>query len=421
MEEKTKEFILEKETEEEQNLITQDKAGNEGILNTKLKDSFGKTVFSNNELCAQFLRRYTKIPQLKNVQAEDIEDVSNRFVHMFTEERDADVIKKIKVKNDEMPFYLISLIEHKSNVEYNVVMQILRYIVFIWEDYEKKENAKNKGISKTKDFKYPPVLPIIYYDGIRNWTAALRLQERIYMNHLFTEYIPDYKCMLFSIQKYSNQEIADGKDELSILMLLDRLKDMSDFKKLNEELPEGFFEEITENTPQSIMDIMFCVIRVLLSKFRLSEEEIDDFIRKIKEVKSVGGWFEHFEAINIPEEREKLREEREKFGKEREELDREKEELNKGKEELNKGKEELNKGKEELNKGKEELNKGKEELNKGKEELNKAKKELQEKEVEIYINAFKEMDVPKEKVAERVVIRFSLSLEKAESKVEQYW
>ena len=72
----------------------------EETTNTKLKDSFGKTVFSNNELCAQFLRRYTKIPQLKDVQAEDIEDVSSRFTHMFTEERDADVVKKIKIKNN---------------------------------------------------------------------------------------------------------------------------------------------------------------------------------------------------------------------------------------------------------------------------------------------------------------------------------
>lgn len=155
-------------------------------------------------------------------------------------------------------------------------------------------------------------------------------------------------------------------------MLLDRLKDMSDLKKLNEELPEGFFAEVTENTSQCIMDIMFSVIRVLLSKFKLPEEEIDNFIRKVKEVKSVGGWFEHFEGFDIPAEREKLREERE-------------------------------------------------ELDKAKEELDKAKEELREKEVEIYINAFKEMEMSKEKVAERVVIKFSLSLEKAESKVEQYW
>lgn len=386
MEETTNDLKSEKETNEEHNLITRDDAESEGISNTKLKDSFGKTIFGNNELCAQFLRRYTKIPQLKDVQAEDIEDVSGRFTHMFTEERDADVVKKIKIKTDGIPFYLISLIEHKSNVEYNVVMQILRYIVYIWEDFEKKENAEKEGISKTKDFKYPPVLPIIYYDGVKNWTAALRLKERINMNDLFAEYIPDYKCMLFSIQKHSNEEIADGKDELSILILLDKLKNISDFKKLNEELPEGFFSEVTENTPQSIMDIMFSVIRVLLSKVKLPEEEIDDFIKEIKEVKNVGGWFEHFEEIDIPAEREKLREEREEYAKEKEEYAKEKEEFDKVKE-----------------------------------EVAKAKEELYERELEIYINACKDMEISKEKTAEKVIIRFLLNLKEAESKVERYW
>lgn len=71
---------------------------------------------------------------LKNVKPEDIEDVSNRYVHMFTEERNSDVVKRIRVRDEngrKMTFFLISLIEHKYQVDYNVTMQILRYIVFI--------------------------------------------------------------------------------------------------------------------------------------------------------------------------------------------------------------------------------------------------------------------------------------------------
>ena len=73
---------------------------------------------------------------------------------MFTEERDSDVVKKVHMKDGEHTFYLVSLIEHKSNVDYNVVMQILRYMVFIWEDYEREMNRRHEGISRTKDFRY---------------------------------------------------------------------------------------------------------------------------------------------------------------------------------------------------------------------------------------------------------------------------
>lgn len=102
--------------------------------NRRRKDSGSKLIFENPELCSQLLRGYTGIPQLQNIKAEDIEDVSERYVHMFTEERAADVVKKVWLSENEAMF-LISLIEHKSYVDYNVVMQILRYMVYIWEDY----------------------------------------------------------------------------------------------------------------------------------------------------------------------------------------------------------------------------------------------------------------------------------------------
>ncbi len=61
--------------------------------------------------------------ELKNVRPEDIEDVTERYIPMFTEQRDADVVKKVHLPGGEDIF--IALIEHKSDVDYNVVMQIL--------------------------------------------------------------------------------------------------------------------------------------------------------------------------------------------------------------------------------------------------------------------------------------------------------
>lgn len=40
-----------------------------------------------------------------------------------------------------------SLIEHKSRVGYNVVMLVLRYMVFTREDYEKEMEKRKSGVS----------------------------------------------------------------------------------------------------------------------------------------------------------------------------------------------------------------------------------------------------------------------------------
>mgnify|MGYP006943506974 CR=1 FL=1 len=37
-----------------------------------------------------------------------------------------------------LPLYIISLVEHKTKVEYNVAMQTLRYMVYIREDYDRE-------------------------------------------------------------------------------------------------------------------------------------------------------------------------------------------------------------------------------------------------------------------------------------------
>ena len=147
------------------------------ILNSKTRDSSSKIIFDDPILCSQFLRDYVEdIPCLKNVRPEDIEDVSEQYVPLFAEERNADRVKRVNIKND-VPFFLVSLIEHKTKVEYNVVMQIFRYMVYIWEAYEKEAENLQAGISRQKGFKYPPILPIVFYDGVDNWTAPDRLRN----------------------------------------------------------------------------------------------------------------------------------------------------------------------------------------------------------------------------------------------------
>ena len=77
-------------------------------------------------------------------------------------------------------------------------------MTFIWEDFEKQSEKKRKGISKTKGFKYPPILPIVYYEGTGDWTAATNLHERVFLSDMLGEYMPDYRCIIMQLNKYTN-------------------------------------------------------------------------------------------------------------------------------------------------------------------------------------------------------------------------
>lgn len=330
----------------------------DGLSNSKLKDSSSKLIFGDATLCSQFLRGYVNIPILKNVQPEDIEDISERFVHIFTEERNADVVKKVHIEGDDMPFYLISLIEHKSRVDYNVVMQILRYMVYIWEDYEKECEAVNKGISKTKDFRYPPVLPIIYYDDKANWSASIELQDRIYLSDMMEAYIPNFKCILIQVKDYSNAQLREKEDELSILMMINKLQDATDFVDLEKELDAEYIDRIIEKSPEYLLDIMVIVTKALLMKLNVPNEEVEAFTEKIKERK-MGDWVGHFKGYDVQETRRVERE--------------------------------------------------------------KTRVETREEDIEKLIEILKELKLTKEIVVQQLAEKYELSQDEAIEKVEKYW
>lgn len=271
------------------------------LSNSKPRDSSSKLIFGNAELCSQFLRNYMDIPILKNVRAEDIEDVTERYIPMFTEERNSDTVKRIKLAENNTLFF-VSLIEHKTKVDYNVSMQLLRYMVYIWEDYEKEMERQHKGINKTKGFKYPPILPIVYYEGTGRWTAARNLQDRILFDKAFEPFTPKFFYKLVELNSYSIGQLVEKNDELSLIMLINRLQSSSEFQKLN--LPEDYIKNLSEHSTDELLGIIAKVTTTMLRHLNLPEDEVAEFTGQVKERK-MAELFENFKDVDIPAIRKK--------------------------------------------------------------------------------------------------------------------
>lgn len=281
------------------------------IANSKPHDSSSKIIFGNAELCSQFLRNYMDIPILKNIRPEDIEDVTERYIPMFTEERNSDTVKRIKISEKNILFF-VSLIEHKTKVDYNVSMQLLRYMVYIWEDYEHEMERQKKGISKTKGFKYPPILPIVYYEGTGKWTASRNIQDRILFHEAFEPFTPQFFYKLIQLNAYSIDQLVRKNDELSLLMLINRLQSTKAFRELN--LPENYLKNLSEHSTGELLDIIAKVTASMLRHLNLPEDEVSEFTGQVKERK-MAELFENFKDIDLPAARKKAREQGWKEGR----------------------------------------------------------------------------------------------------------
>ena len=330
------------------------------------RDINSKSVLGNPILYAQFLRDNIDIPCLKNVQPEDIEDVSERYVPLYSTERNSDTVKRVDLSKylpvrecrtedslsasdpikcrrtdtanlQGLPLYIISLVEHKTKVEYNVVMQILRYMVHIWEDYEKEMDRMRPGISRRKGFRYPPILPMVYYEGTDRWTAPEDLADKIYHGKLLGKYLPHFRYQLVNLHDFSNEELLERGDEISLAMLINKIQtfeDMSEFTGLSEEK----LESILRNTPEHLLETLANVLRALLYHMNLSENEVEGAVAKIKERK-MGLLFENAK-LDILEERRKVEIERQKLAQVQQEVARVQQEAEKAQQETEKAQQE---------------------------------------------------------------------------------
>lgn len=207
-----------------------------------VRDVNGHEIFKSNLLTSQFLSNYTGIQMLSGVKPEDIEDVSKRYQAFLGIEFESDTIKKVYLhRADGTPdreIYVISLIEHKSAVDYDVAMQLLRYMSVIWHDYKTKQNAIKKDANRRKSFRYPLIIPFVYYEGEDKWTADLHLKDRIEFAEEMSEYIPDFRYHVVSVHQYTNEELSEKGDEMALVMLINKIQNPGDWKKFTEEAKE---------------------------------------------------------------------------------------------------------------------------------------------------------------------------------------
>ncbi|MBQ9609532.1 MAG: Rpn family recombination-promoting nuclease/putative transposase [Lachnospiraceae bacterium] len=304
----------------------------------QIPDINNRQIFHNHTLCAQFLRNFTDIDILKDIQPEDIIDESDTYQAYLGIKFETDTVKRIHIKDLDFPLYIISLIEHKSNVDYNVAMQLLKYMALIWDVYGKK-HTDGQGNPRNKEFKYPPVIPIVYYEGANKWTADMHLQDRVFMSEIFKDYIPDFKYKLVNIHDYTNDKLLSYNDEMSVLMMLNKIQtaeDLNEFINTNSER----IAAIMNNTNEAILETFQRIIWNLYMKLNVSPEEAQENLRNVR-TDNMGYWFENMEKMDIQAERRNTAEARRELEEERQALTRERNKVKQLEEEVRQLKEQL--------------------------------------------------------------------------------
>jgi predicted transposase/invertase (TIGR01784 family) len=252
-----------------------------------VKDNSFKLILGDHRLFAEFLRDFIPVPILKDIDPDDIEDLTERFLPLFQDNRESDTVKRINLR-DHTPLFVIAVAEHESTVNYRSCFKMLQYICLVLDACEKEINREQPGRTFQKDFRYPPVLPIIFYDGTETWTAERNFRDRTALPEIFGKYIPSFEYELVDLKTYSPEEILRFNDLLSLIMMIDLTGTMNREGFL-EKLPKDYLEKLALKIPENLTKLLSDVVLVLLNRFNAPPEEAEAIMEHIehKEVETM--------------------------------------------------------------------------------------------------------------------------------------
>ena len=283
-------------------------------------------------------------------------------------------------------------------------MQIFRYMFLIWDDYEKEQNKKAKGASKRKNFRYPPILPILYYEGKRVWTAAKEFHERVLGSDIFGRFIPNFTYSLVRLHDYSNENLLGMGDEISLVMLINKLQAAEDIGEFRQ-LPVDRLATVLQDTPEYLLDKIALIFRILLLKLNVPEEETEELVGRVRE-REMGQLFANMEKMDIQEERRKTLEAEKKLQEAE------------GKVQEAEGKVQEAEGKVQEAEGKVQEAEGKAQEAEGKVQ---ATEEKLQKALKVMTNMYMDAGFTKVETKNKLQEEFGISLKESDEIVKRYW
>lgn len=156
-------------------------------------DTGYKLLFSNPRLVKDLLEGFVRPDWLGEIDLGSLEPFKASFTTDDLRERHDDVIWRVRFRDQWVYLYL--LIEFQSSDDYFMACRLLTYVGLLYQDIIRSQKLKRGD-------RLPPVMPIVVYNGTRNWTGPIDMNQLIEPMH------PSLAAYLPSLSYYLLQEKA---------------------------------------------------------------------------------------------------------------------------------------------------------------------------------------------------------------------
>jgi len=255
-------------------------------------DKFFKETLTDLETSKDFIKNYLPAELLNIINLDKLQIEKDSFIDEKLEEVFSDLLYKVEIQDQEG--YLYFLFEHKSYYSSKTALQLLKYMLRIWET-KFKEGQENK---------LPIIIPLVIYHGQREWNVALSLADLLVdVPEVVAKYVPNYQYLLYDLSRYSHDEIKGGAKLRVFLEILRGILRADFVDRFKEALI--VLEELEEK--EKGIEYFEVIVRYVMSaKEDLSVQDLEKVTKEISSERSE-------ELMTIAE---RLREEGKEKGKE---------------------------------------------------------------------------------------------------------
>ena len=172
-------------------------------------DKLFKETWSNIENARSLLENYLPHDLLEKVDMDSLEICKDSFVEKSLKEFHSDLLYKVKMADNNV--YIYYLFEHKSYPDSLIHLQLLKYMLGIWQLNLKQTKSKTLDI----------IVPLVMYHGAKNWTTPVDFAG-IFNDRSETiqPFIPDFNFILYDLTKYSDEEIKGNVLSRVVMLVL---------------------------------------------------------------------------------------------------------------------------------------------------------------------------------------------------------
>ena len=157
---------------------------------TNPHDRFFRHAFAKHEVAQPFFERYLPLQVTAELDFTTLALTQESFIDDTLKTQTSDLLFEVQTR-EATAARLYLVLEHKSYVDPWVLLQLLGYLVRLWE--REKQRLKHLPL--------PAAIPLVLYHGEQRWQGNPMFQSLIDTSGSLVTYTPQFQCVFCDLNQ----------------------------------------------------------------------------------------------------------------------------------------------------------------------------------------------------------------------------